>query len=102
MPYVVNSDCILCGACVSGCECGAIKEEETQCHIDPDICIECGVCESNCPHRRSAFWMTRKRPASVLGSLHTCCEDEDLSDIESIRKYVIFDNRGRGEFGRTR
>ena len=45
MPYVVSNDCILCGACVSGCECGAIKEEETQCDIDPDICIECGTCE---------------------------------------------------------
>ena len=42
MPYVVSSDCILCGACVSGCEVGAITEGEEQCHIDPDVCIECG------------------------------------------------------------
>jgi ferredoxin len=49
MPYVVHRDCVLCGACISGCECGAIKEGETQCEIDTDICIECGVCESNCP-----------------------------------------------------
>ncbi len=49
MPYVVSSDCILCGACVSGCEVGAITEGEEQCHIDPDVCIECGTCEANCP-----------------------------------------------------
>lgn len=49
MPYVVTSGCILCGACVSGCEVGAIQEGETQSHIDVDICIECGTCERNCP-----------------------------------------------------
>jgi ferredoxin len=49
MPYVVTDTCILCGACVSGCESGAITEGETQSHIDVNICIECGTCESNCP-----------------------------------------------------
>ena len=55
MPYVVNGDCVLCGACVSGCECRAVTEGETQCHIDPDICIECGTCESNCPSQAIRF-----------------------------------------------
>lgn len=49
MPYVVTDSCILCGACVSGCESGAITEGETQSHIDANICIECGTCERNCP-----------------------------------------------------
>jgi ferredoxin len=49
MPYVVTDKCILCGACVSGCESGAITEGETQSHIDVNICIECGTCERNCP-----------------------------------------------------
>lgn len=49
MPYVVTAECILCGACVSGCESDAITEGDTQSHIDPNICIECGTCESNCP-----------------------------------------------------
>lgn len=49
MPYIVTSDCILCGACISGCESNAITEGETQAIIDPNICIECGTCESNCP-----------------------------------------------------
>ena len=49
MPYVVTEECILCGACVAGCEAGAIKEGETQSHIDVTICIECGTCQMNCP-----------------------------------------------------
>ena len=55
MPYVVNSDCVLCGACVSGCEVKAISEGETRCQIDPDICIECGICEANCPSQAIGF-----------------------------------------------
>lgn len=49
MPYVVTSECILCGACMAGCETGAITEGETQSHIDVTICIECGNCQINCP-----------------------------------------------------
>jgi uncharacterized Fe-S center protein len=49
MPYVVTETCILCGACISGCESGAIREGETQSYIDVSICIECGTCEANCP-----------------------------------------------------
>jgi ferredoxin len=49
MPYVVTSECILCGACVAGCESDAITEGETQSHIDINICVECGTCERNCP-----------------------------------------------------
>jgi ferredoxin len=49
MPYVVTDACILCGACVSGCESDAITEGETQSHIDVSLCVECGTCERNCP-----------------------------------------------------
>ena len=49
MPYVVTEACILCGACISGCESCAITEGETQSHIDVSICIECGTCQRNCP-----------------------------------------------------
>jgi ferredoxin len=49
MPYVVNSNCIQCGACVVGCESSAITEGETQSQIDVTICIECGTCKINCP-----------------------------------------------------
>jgi ferredoxin len=49
MPYMVSDDCILCGACVSGCETGAVTEAEAKAQIDVNICIECGTCEMNCP-----------------------------------------------------
>ena len=49
MPYVVTDECILCGACVVGCESNAITEGETQAYIDVDLCVECGTCERNCP-----------------------------------------------------
>jgi len=49
MPYIVTSECILCGACVAGCPSEAITEDETQSHIDTEICVECGTCEANCP-----------------------------------------------------
>jgi ferredoxin len=55
MPYVVTSECIQCGACISGCENDAIAEGETQSHIDPDKCIECGTCAANCPVQAIIF-----------------------------------------------
>jgi ferredoxin len=55
MPYVVTEACILCGACVVGCESNAITEGETQAHIDVTICVECGTCERNCPSEAIIF-----------------------------------------------
>lgn len=55
MPYIVTEACILCGACVVGCESNAITEGETQSHIDVTICVECGTCERNCPSEAIIF-----------------------------------------------
>ena len=55
MPYVVTAECILCGACVSGCESNAITEGETQSHINVELCIECSTCEQNCPVQAIVF-----------------------------------------------
>jgi ferredoxin len=49
MAYVVTSGCNLCGACVAGCEYGAIQEGETQAVIDAVLCVDCGLCAANCP-----------------------------------------------------
>lgn len=55
MPYKVTDTCILCGACVVGCESNAITEGETQAHIDVNLCVECGTCERNCPSEAIIF-----------------------------------------------
>jgi ferredoxin len=55
MPYIVTDTCILCGACISGCESGAITEGETKAKIDVTICVECGTCERNCPSEAIIF-----------------------------------------------
>jgi ferredoxin len=49
MPYFITDECMLCGACESGCEVSAIYETEEKNVIDQSICIECGTCEMNCP-----------------------------------------------------
>jgi ferredoxin len=49
MPNIVTDACILCGACIAGCESAAIEEGPTQAHIDVEICVECGTCQRNCP-----------------------------------------------------
>ncbi|ONI43427.1 ferredoxin [Candidatus Epulonipiscioides gigas] len=49
MAYVINDDCISCGACASECPQGCISEGETKYVIDKNACIECGTCASVCP-----------------------------------------------------
>lgn len=49
MAYVINEECIKCGACESECPVDAISEGEETYVIDPDICISCGACAGVCP-----------------------------------------------------
>ncbi len=49
MAYVINDDCIKCGACESECPVEAISQGETQYEIDPDTCVDCGSCAAACP-----------------------------------------------------
>ena len=65
MPYIVTDECILCGACVVGCESEAITEGETKVIIDPDICIECGTCELNCPSE-AIIYVSEEEAAKIL------------------------------------
>ncbi len=62
MPYVVTDRCIQCGACIAGCENGAITEGETHSVIDMTICIECGTCQMNCPSDAIEFVEQTEQP----------------------------------------
>jgi ferredoxin len=41
MAFMINEDCISCGACEAECPNQAISEEETTYVIDPNKCTEC-------------------------------------------------------------
>jgi len=49
MAYVINDDCISCGACADGCPVSAISEGDSKYEIDADSCIDCGACADGCP-----------------------------------------------------
>lgn len=49
MAYIINDDCISCGACEPECPVNAISEGDTKYVINPEICIDCGACASVCP-----------------------------------------------------
>ena len=49
MAYVINDECIDCGACVSECPTSAIASGDDKFVIDPELCIDCAACEGVCP-----------------------------------------------------
>lgn len=48
MAYVINNECISCGACQAECPVEAITEGSPYV-IDAEVCIDCGACASVCP-----------------------------------------------------
>lgn len=49
MAYIINDNCISCGACEAECPVSCISCGDTKYEIDPNVCIECGSCASVCP-----------------------------------------------------
>jgi len=49
MTYIINEECINCGACTPECPTEAIYEGDDIHHIDPEKCIDCGNCAEVCP-----------------------------------------------------
>ena len=49
MAYVIDDNCIKCGACVGECPVDAISEGDTIYDINPETCIDCAACEAICP-----------------------------------------------------
>ena len=48
MAYVINDDCISCGACAAGCPVDAISEGAAHYEINSDVCVDCGACAGTC------------------------------------------------------
>jgi len=49
MAYVINDECISCGACEAECPVGAISAGDDRYVIDADSCTDCGSCAGVCP-----------------------------------------------------
>lgn len=49
VAYIINDDCISCGACEPECPVSCISEGDGKYIIDGDSCIDCGSCASVCP-----------------------------------------------------
>lgn len=49
MAYIINDECIQCGAYAGACPVEAISEGDSKYVIDADACIECGACAEACP-----------------------------------------------------
>lgn len=49
MAYVINEECISCGACEGECPTNAISEGDGKFVIDAATCIDCGACADVCP-----------------------------------------------------
>ena len=49
MAYIINDECLSCGACEAECPVEAISEGADKYVIDADACIECGACADACP-----------------------------------------------------
>lgn len=49
MAYVINDDCINCGACEPECPTSCISEGDSKYVINKEECISCGSCADVCP-----------------------------------------------------
>jgi len=49
MAYMINDDCINCGACPPTCPVSCISEGDGKYVIDEGECISCGACVDSCP-----------------------------------------------------
>jgi len=49
MAYLINENCISCGACEPECPVSCITAGDDKYVIDASTCIDCGACAGVCP-----------------------------------------------------
>ena len=49
MAYVINDNCISCGACEGDCPVSCISAGDGKHVIAESECISCGACVGSCP-----------------------------------------------------
>ena len=49
MAYIINDECINCGACEAECPVSCITAGGEKYVIDVETCIDCGACAGVCP-----------------------------------------------------
>ena len=49
MAYVIDDQCIACGACSGECPTDSITEGDGKYVINAGSCIDCGACAGACP-----------------------------------------------------
>ncbi len=49
MAYLIDDECICCGACEAECPVEAISQGDDRFIIDPETCTDCGACVEVCP-----------------------------------------------------
>jgi len=49
MAYIINENCINCGACAPECPVSCISEGGEIYVIDKEECIDCAACADVCP-----------------------------------------------------
>lgn len=49
MAYLINDECIACGACEAQCPVEAIKMGDAIYVIEAEKCTDCGSCSDVCP-----------------------------------------------------
>ncbi|MCK4651108.1 4Fe-4S binding protein [Candidatus Babeliales bacterium] len=49
MPWIKQSECIGCGACINVCPVNAIYIKNNKAFINQEKCIHCGKCLTICP-----------------------------------------------------
>ena len=68
--YTNKAKCRDCNRCVRVCPVNAIKIEEGQAQVIPELCIDCGTCVIECPQHAKTYNHDLDKVLDLLASKH--------------------------------